>query len=128
LDCVGCKALMSIPELPVCTRLDCEGCINLTSLPELPMCIELECKDCTSLTSLPHLPACTRLFCSNCVNITYINLPDNCFLTCNNSPIAGHNNDLYLSYINARHPVITEAVDKVHNYEKNVVGIIVGYL
>jgi hypothetical protein len=128
LYCSGCTALISLPDLPVCTRLECWDCTALISLPDLPACTNLQCWDCTALISLPDLPACTELYCKECTNLTHISIQDNCRVSCTNSPIAGYNNELYLSYIEARSSIIEVSMRKSNNYEQGVIGIIAGYL
>jgi hypothetical protein len=90
--------------------------------------VSLYCGDCPSLSSLPALPECMILWCNDLPHLTQINVPDNCNVYYDNSPISGHNNDLYLSYVNARHPIITTSIDQCHNYDSNIISIITGYL
>jgi hypothetical protein len=68
------------------------------------------------------------LECRDCPNITHISVQDYCQVSCDFSPIAGYNNDLYLSYIEARSNIIAVSMGKSNNYEQGVVGIIAGYL
>jgi hypothetical protein len=100
----------------------------LVSLPPLPACIELSFSGCTALTSLPALPLCTWLGCDGCTNLTHISVQDNCKVECDNSPISGHNNDLYLSYINDRSSIVLTAIDQYQYNDRNVVGIIMGFI
>jgi hypothetical protein len=68
------------------------------------------------------------LRCNDLPHLTHISVQDNCKVECDNSPIAGHNNNLYLSYINTRRSIITAVMDKSYNYEKGIVSMIAGYL
>jgi hypothetical protein len=88
----------------------------------------LWCLDCTGLNSFPDLPVCYELDCSGCTSLTYINVPDGCVVTCDNSPIAGYNNDLYLSYINLRSNVIRSTMNTSDNYEPGIIAIIESYM
>jgi hypothetical protein len=100
----------------------------LTSLPDLPACTYLSCDKCTALTSLPDLPVCNELCCIDCIDLTYIDVHVDCKVTCENSPIANYNNELYLSYVKDRRNIITTFMETSPNYEKNVVSLIAGYL
>jgi hypothetical protein len=88
----------------------------------------LDCMGCTSLVFLPALPLCTWLDCDDCPNLTHISVPDNCNISCDNSPISGHNNDLYLSYINIRSSIVLTAMDQYQYNDRNVVGIVMGFI
>jgi hypothetical protein len=68
------------------------------------------------------------LRCNDLPHLNHLNVPNQCAVICDNSPIAGHNNNLYLSYINDRSIIITSSINNSHNYEKNIVSIIAGYL
>jgi hypothetical protein len=88
----------------------------------------LYCSGCISLTSLPALPLCNWLYCGDCPNLTHISVQDDCIVSCDNSPISGHNNDLYLSYINIRSSIVLTAMDQYQYNDRNVVGIIMGFM
>jgi hypothetical protein len=108
--------------------LDCNNCTSLTYLPELPVCKRLWCNGCTSLISLPDLLLCVNLWCNDLPHLTHLNVPDQCNVSCENSPISYYNNDLYLSYINDRSNIISSSIYNSHNYENGIVDIIAGYL
>jgi hypothetical protein len=78
--------------------------------------------------SLPDLPECAVLYCNDLPHLTHINVPDQCKVRCENSPISYYNNDLYISYINDRSNIITSSIRNSNNYEQGIVGIIAGYL
>jgi hypothetical protein len=68
------------------------------------------------------------LRCNNLPHLTHLNVPDQCDISCDNSPISVYNNDLYLSYINDRSNLISSSIHNSHNYEHGIVDIIAGYL
>jgi hypothetical protein len=108
--------------------LSCDGCTYLMSLPDLLLCTDLRCGGCTSLVSLPDLPVCTILYCFELPYLTHISISAECIVICFSSPIAGHNNNLYLSYINTCRSIIASFMDKSCNYEKGILSIIMGYI
>jgi hypothetical protein len=128
LYCYGCTSLTSLLDLPSCTELNCNDCTALIYLPDLPLCDWLNCRGCAALISLPDLLMCTDLNCNDIPHLTHITVTDKCDVSCDNSPIFGYNNDLYLYYTNECHNIIVSSVNNSHNYEQSIVDIIVGYL
>jgi hypothetical protein len=75
--------------------------------------------------SLTDIPLCDELGCSGCLNLTHIYVKDGCCVDCNFSPIAGHNNELYLSYIHTCRSIVLTAMNKYSDNDSNVVGMVV---
>lgn len=58
-------------------NLDCSGCYALESLPELPRCRKLICSNCFTLRQLPSLPVCDTVDIANCCNIEKVSPREN---------------------------------------------------